>query len=113
MLQVISTLPELVSGFRSPRPGPAPSAPPAFLPPTLPPRRYVHVGLITFGRHVHVYELGFTECSKCYVFRGSKVGFRVPAQHTKVRMWSYIGVTQCNSNGATLIMSPPVASQPY
>jgi len=37
---------------------------------TLP--EYVHVGLITFGRHVHVFELGFTECSKCYVFRGSK-----------------------------------------
>jgi protein transport protein SEC23 len=37
---------------------------------TLP--EYVHVGLITFGRHVHVYELGFTECSKAYVFRGSK-----------------------------------------
>ncbi len=35
---------------------------------TLP--EYVHVGLITYGRHVHVYELGFTECSKCYVFRG-------------------------------------------
>lgn len=37
---------------------------------TLP--EYIHVGLITFGTHVHVYELGFTECSKCYVFRGSK-----------------------------------------
>lgn len=37
---------------------------------TLP--EYVHVGLVTFGRHVHVYELGFTEASKCYVFRGSK-----------------------------------------
>ena len=37
---------------------------------TLP--EYVHVGLITLGRHVHVYELGFTECSKCFVFRGSK-----------------------------------------
>ena len=33
---------------------------------------YANVGLITFGTHVHVYELGFTECSKCYVFRGSK-----------------------------------------
>lgn len=39
---------------------------------TLP--EYVHVGLITFGTHVHVYELGFTECSKCFVFRGGKVG---------------------------------------
>jgi protein transport protein SEC23 len=33
---------------------------------------YVHVGLVTFGTHVHVHELGFTECSKSYVFRGSK-----------------------------------------
>ncbi|KAG2499921.1 hypothetical protein HYH03_002208 [Edaphochlamys debaryana] len=37
---------------------------------TLP--EYAYVGLVTFGTHVHVYELGFTECSKCYVFRGSK-----------------------------------------
>eukprot|EP00878_Enallax_costatus_P011529 GHUV01012035.1.p1 GENE.GHUV01012035.1~~GHUV01012035.1.p1 ORF type:complete len:713 (+),score=230.46 GHUV01012035.1:401-2539(+) len=31
-----------------------------------------HVGLVTFGTHVHVHELGFSECSKCFVFRGSK-----------------------------------------
>jgi protein transport protein SEC23 len=31
-----------------------------------------HVGLITFGMHVHVHELGFSECSKCFVFRGTK-----------------------------------------
>ena len=30
------------------------------------------VGLITFGTHVHVHELGFDECPKSYVFRGSK-----------------------------------------
>ncbi|WBW75223.1 COPII cargo receptor subunit Sec23a [Schizosaccharomyces osmophilus] len=30
------------------------------------------VGLITFGTMVDVYELGYTECSKSYVFRGSK-----------------------------------------
>ena len=29
------------------------------------------VGLITFGTHVHVHELGFAECAKSYVFRGS------------------------------------------
>ncbi|KAG1662005.1 hypothetical protein FOA52_012176 [Chlamydomonas sp. UWO 241] len=33
---------------------------------------YVYVVLVTFGRHVHVYELGFAECSKAYVFRGAK-----------------------------------------
>ena len=30
------------------------------------------VGLITFGTHVHVHELGFTDCPKSYVFRGEK-----------------------------------------
>ena len=30
------------------------------------------VGLITFGTLVHVHELGFTECSKSYVFRGER-----------------------------------------
>lgn len=30
------------------------------------------VGLITFGTNVMVHELGFAECPKSYVFRGSK-----------------------------------------
>eukprot|EP01087_Luapelamoeba_hula_P015523 TRINITY_DN4651_c0_g1_i1.p1 TRINITY_DN4651_c0_g1~~TRINITY_DN4651_c0_g1_i1.p1 ORF type:complete len:758 (+),score=106.88 TRINITY_DN4651_c0_g1_i1:183-2456(+) len=30
------------------------------------------VGLITYGTTVQVYELGFTECPKSYVFRGNK-----------------------------------------
>lgn len=30
------------------------------------------VGLVTYGTHVHVHELGFSECAKSYVFRGSK-----------------------------------------
>jgi hypothetical protein len=30
------------------------------------------VGLITYGTHVHVHELGFAECQKTYVFRGGK-----------------------------------------
>ncbi len=33
---------------------------------------YAYVGLITYGTHVHVHELGFTECSRSFVFRGSK-----------------------------------------
>ncbi len=32
----------------------------------------LQVGLITYGTHVQVHELGFTECAKSYVFRGSK-----------------------------------------
>jgi protein transport protein SEC23 len=33
---------------------------------------YALVGLVTFGTHVHVHELGFQECPKAYVFRGTK-----------------------------------------
>eukprot|EP00485_Elphidium_margaritaceum_P003146 CAMPEP_0202686984 /NCGR_PEP_ID=MMETSP1385-20130828/2714_1 /ASSEMBLY_ACC=CAM_ASM_000861 /TAXON_ID=933848 /ORGANISM="Elphidium margaritaceum" /LENGTH=816 /DNA_ID=CAMNT_0049341685 /DNA_START=32 /DNA_END=2482 /DNA_ORIENTATION=- len=28
------------------------------------------VGLITFGKHVNVHEIGYTQCNKCIVFRG-------------------------------------------
>ena len=31
-----------------------------------------YVGLITFGTHTMVHELGFTDCPKSYAFRGSK-----------------------------------------
>eukprot|EP00271_Cylindrocystis_brebissonii_P001991 TRINITY_DN1233_c2_g1_i1.p1 TRINITY_DN1233_c2_g1~~TRINITY_DN1233_c2_g1_i1.p1 ORF type:complete len:780 (+),score=203.52 TRINITY_DN1233_c2_g1_i1:402-2741(+) len=30
------------------------------------------VGLLTFGTQVHVHELGFSECPKMFIFRGSK-----------------------------------------
>ncbi|GBG72991.1 hypothetical protein CBR_g12710 [Chara braunii] len=30
------------------------------------------VGLITYGTNVHVHEIGFAECPKAYVFRGTK-----------------------------------------
>ena len=30
------------------------------------------IGLITYGKMVQVHELGFTDCPKCYVFRGDK-----------------------------------------
>ena len=33
---------------------------------------YCMLGLITFGTHVQVYELGMSECTKAYVFRGTK-----------------------------------------
>ena len=48
------------------------------------------VGLITFGRNVHIHELSFEECPKSYVFRGDKeltgqqvasyLGLRAPLQ---------------------------------
>jgi len=31
--------------------------------------RAAQVGLVTYGTHVHVHELGFTECAKSYVFQ--------------------------------------------
>ncbi|KAF2872415.1 Sec23/Sec24 trunk domain-containing protein [Massariosphaeria phaeospora] len=34
--------------------------------------QYALVGLVTFGTMVQVHELGYTECAKSYVFRGSK-----------------------------------------
>ncbi|PSN63985.1 protein transport protein SEC23 [Corynespora cassiicola Philippines] len=34
--------------------------------------QYALVGLITYGTMVQVHELGYTECAKSYVFRGSK-----------------------------------------
>src|SRR3954451_13153208 len=30
------------------------------------------VGLLTFGRNVHIHELAYEECPKSYVFRGDK-----------------------------------------
>jgi protein transport protein SEC23 len=43
-----------------------------------------HVGLITFGMHVHVHELGFSECSKAFVFRGSKEYTSAQVGHSAV-----------------------------
>ncbi|KAH9881349.1 GTPase-activating protein S23 [Plenodomus lingam] len=34
--------------------------------------QYALVGLVTFGTMTQVHELGYTECAKSYVFRGSK-----------------------------------------
>eukprot|EP00201_Polytomella_parva_P012344 CAMPEP_0175072354 /NCGR_PEP_ID=MMETSP0052_2-20121109/19855_1 /TAXON_ID=51329 ORGANISM="Polytomella parva, Strain SAG 63-3" /NCGR_SAMPLE_ID=MMETSP0052_2 /ASSEMBLY_ACC=CAM_ASM_000194 /LENGTH=701 /DNA_ID=CAMNT_0016339833 /DNA_START=323 /DNA_END=2424 /DNA_ORIENTATION=+ len=45
------------------------------------------VGLITFGTHVQVYELRFTECSKSYVLKGNK-------EYTSHQIISQLGLTQ-------------------
>lgn len=31
-----------------------------------------NIGLITYGKMIQVHELGFSECPKCFVFRGDK-----------------------------------------
>jgi len=43
------------------------------------------VGLITFGTHVHVHELGYVECTKSYVFKGSKT-------YTPEQVAEYLGL---------------------
>ena len=64
---------------------------------TLP--EYIYVGLVTFGTHVHVYELGFAECSKCYVFRGSK-------EYTTAQIVEQLGVRAVQPRAGT-----PAAAQ--
>ncbi len=56
----------------------------------LPP--YALVGLITFGTMTQVHEIGYTECAKSYVFRGSKVG--VPSSGPNSSLTSYRNTAQ-------------------
>ena len=62
-------------------------------------RPCLQVGLVTYGTHVHVHELGFSECAKAYVFQVRRLcsntfrtcsvipnerahfGCRIPTQH--------------------------------
>ena len=30
------------------------------------------IGFVSFGKHVHIHEIGFTDCPKSYVFKGTK-----------------------------------------
>ncbi|KAL3678997.1 hypothetical protein R1sor_021953 [Riccia sorocarpa] len=57
------------------------------------------VGLITYGTQVHVHELGFSECPKSYVFRGSK-------DVTKEQILDQLGLT--NQGGAQRGAAQPV-----
>jgi protein transport protein SEC23 len=56
------------------------------------------VGLITFGNLVHVHELGFTECSKSFVFRGDR-------DYTTAKVHDMLGVTS--------VRGGPVAQIPH
>lgn len=44
------------------------------------------VGLVTFGTNVMVHELGFAECPKSYVFRGSKEYAPAKVMNTGTRL---------------------------
>ena len=47
------------------------------------------IGLITFGKMVQVHELGFTDCPKCFVFRGDK-------EMTGPQVQTQLGLTVAN-----------------
>jgi len=49
------------------------------------------VGLITFGKNVHVHELSFDDCPKSYVFRGDK---ELTAQQISSLLQLKVGMTQ-------------------
>lgn len=57
------------------------------------------VGMITFGAQVHVHELGFPECSKSYVFRGSK-------DVTKEQILEQLGLTNRTALAGGRIQPP-------
>ena len=50
------------------------------------------MGLITYGTHVQVHELGFAECAKSYVFRGSK-------EYTPAQVAQQLGVSGAARGG--------------
>ena len=50
------------------------------------------VALVTFGAHVHVHELGFTECSRSHVFRGGK-------EHTPDAVADQLGIPRRGAGG--------------
>mmetsp|Transcript_26598 Transcript_26598/g.44462 ORF Transcript_26598/g.44462 Transcript_26598/m.44462 type:complete len:757 (+) Transcript_26598:112-2382(+) len=60
------------------------------------------VGLITFGTTVQVHELGFTDCSKSYVFRGTK---EVSAQQVQDLLG--IGIVQGQRIGGSVAGAGP------
>jgi protein transport protein SEC23 len=57
------------------------------------------IGLIIFGTTVQVYELGFGECSKAYVFRGD----RTP---TNEQIQDQLGLTQKTQTGVQIQQNP-------
>jgi len=51
------------------------------------------VGLITFGTHVMVHELGFADCPKSFVFRGTK-------EYNTQRVQDLLNIMPPNRGGA-------------
>ncbi|KAI5287733.1 GTPase-activating protein S23 [Ascosphaera acerosa] len=63
------------------------------------------VGLITYGTMVQVHELGYTDCSKSYVFRGSK-------DYTAKQIQEMLGLLApaLRAPAATMAGKPPAAA---
>ncbi|CAM9562444.1 unnamed protein product [Phaeothamnion confervicola] len=53
---------------------------------------YLFVGLITFGTNVMVHELGFSECPKSFVFRGTK-------EYSAAKVQDLLGVAPVGRSG--------------
>lgn len=64
---------------------------------------YALVGLVTFGTHVHVHELGFPECPKAYVFKGSK-------EYTSAAVQEQLGLSGGVRPGQQHPQHPPAGS---
>ncbi|KAG6526383.1 protein transport protein SEC23-like [Zingiber officinale] len=63
------------------------------------------VGLLTFGRMVQLYELGFTEVSKIYVFKGTK---EIP----KEQILDQLGLSTTNVRHGAVIGAPGYPKSP-
>jgi protein transport protein SEC23 len=61
------------------------------------------VGLVTFGKNVHVHELSFDECPKSYVFRGDK---ELSAQ----QIATYLGLRPSAKDQKSAPTAPPSAA---
>jgi len=70
----------------------------------LPP--YALVGLITYGTMAQVHEIGYTECAKSFVFRGSK-------DYTSKNVQEMLGLTPSGLRpGANVPQQPGRAPPP-
>ncbi|KZT60862.1 hypothetical protein CALCODRAFT_480265 [Calocera cornea HHB12733] len=62
------------------------------------------VGLITFGTMTQVHEIGYSECPKCYVFRGTK-------EYAPKQIQDMLGLSQANR--AAVRPGQPMAPQNF
>lgn len=61
------------------------------------------IGMITFGTMVHIHELGFTECTKSYVFRGDR-------EYTMVQIQDMLGIIPIRGGNTPNLASTTMGS---